>query len=316
MKKTVKSTLIYILSAVLLFCAASVSVSADSQSDKKHATGLIWDEDFATDMKKIDSVEHAEEYTEHRLGDINGDGKITASDARTCLRVSAKLEEINAFDSFAADVDSNGKITASDARTILRVSANLENMPVYKTEIYLDIGTVIGPFYAKPGYTWTFNSFYDGIELYKNFTAKNDDGSSIQYFILWSTSYGSYPVSFNLTDEKTGAVTEKVEALIYNNDNFYVKVGEQFKVSGIYTSDGGYSWKCTVEPSDDGITFDHDTILPPPPEDGGEPKDGEPAEEVFTFTANKAGDYVLHFEFIRPWETEAIREFYIDVSVK
>ena len=58
--------------------------------------------------------------------DVNGDGKITAADARLALRVSAKLtvfEDTNSF--FAADIDSNGKITAADARAILRKSAGL-----------------------------------------------------------------------------------------------------------------------------------------------------------------------------------------------
>ena len=59
-------------------------------------------------------------------GDLNGNGTISASEARTALRISAKLESADRLQTLAADVDYNGKVTASDARTILRVSARLE----------------------------------------------------------------------------------------------------------------------------------------------------------------------------------------------
>lgn len=60
------------------------------------------------------------------LGDIDGNGKIVASDARMVLRHSAKIELLNEEQAEAADVDANGKITAADARLILRVAAKLD----------------------------------------------------------------------------------------------------------------------------------------------------------------------------------------------
>lgn len=59
-------------------------------------------------------------------GDINKDGKITAADARTVLRISAKLEEILDENIPVADYNGDEKITAADARAILRKSAKLE----------------------------------------------------------------------------------------------------------------------------------------------------------------------------------------------
>jgi len=59
-------------------------------------------------------------------GDVTGDGKITASDARAALRISAKLEIPTEEQFIAADVNGDKKITASDARIILRVSAKLQ----------------------------------------------------------------------------------------------------------------------------------------------------------------------------------------------
>ncbi|MBQ8210390.1 MAG: leucine-rich repeat domain-containing protein [Clostridia bacterium] len=58
--------------------------------------------------------------------DVNGDGDITAADARLALRASATLEKLSGLAALAADVDANGSITAADARNILRKSAELE----------------------------------------------------------------------------------------------------------------------------------------------------------------------------------------------
>ncbi|MBR5497631.1 MAG: dockerin type I repeat-containing protein, partial [Clostridia bacterium] len=58
--------------------------------------------------------------------DVNSDGKITASDARLALRISANLHSPTVEERLAADYNLDGKVTASDARKILRKSANLE----------------------------------------------------------------------------------------------------------------------------------------------------------------------------------------------
>ena len=59
-------------------------------------------------------------------GDLNGDGKIQATDARIALRISARLETADETQNISGDVNKNGKIDASDARQILRVAASLE----------------------------------------------------------------------------------------------------------------------------------------------------------------------------------------------
>ena len=59
-------------------------------------------------------------------GDVDFNGKVTASDARTILRISAGLERDVTDDVIAvADTDKSGKITANDARNALRVAAGL-----------------------------------------------------------------------------------------------------------------------------------------------------------------------------------------------
>ena len=62
-----------------------------------------------------------------RAGDIDGDRKITAADARTALRIAVELS-VAADEIFPyADVDGDGKIKAEDARRILRAAVGLED---------------------------------------------------------------------------------------------------------------------------------------------------------------------------------------------
>ena len=60
------------------------------------------------------------------LGDANGDGKVSAADARMVLRFSAKLIKSEEINLTSADYNADGKISSSDARYILRHSAGLD----------------------------------------------------------------------------------------------------------------------------------------------------------------------------------------------
>ena len=59
-------------------------------------------------------------------GDIDGNGKVNAADARLALRISAKLESPTDLQIKAGDLDADGKISAKEARMILRFAARLE----------------------------------------------------------------------------------------------------------------------------------------------------------------------------------------------
>lgn len=67
-----------------------------------------------------------QEPVESMSGDLDGNRKITAADARLALRIAAKLETGNNHQLMVADMNKDGKITAADARKILRISAKLE----------------------------------------------------------------------------------------------------------------------------------------------------------------------------------------------
>jgi N-acetyl-anhydromuramyl-L-alanine amidase AmpD len=60
------------------------------------------------------------------LGDVDGDGKVTAADARLVLRAAVGLEILTGDALKAADLNKDGKITAADARLILRKAVGLE----------------------------------------------------------------------------------------------------------------------------------------------------------------------------------------------
>lgn len=57
------------------------------------------------------------------VGDADGDGRITAADARLILRAAVGLESISAE---VGDLDGDGRITASDARDALRLATEKE----------------------------------------------------------------------------------------------------------------------------------------------------------------------------------------------
>ena len=60
------------------------------------------------------------EYTFILKGDASPDGKITAGDARTILRIAAKLEQPDDVTKESADINSDGKVTSAEARSVLR----------------------------------------------------------------------------------------------------------------------------------------------------------------------------------------------------
>ena len=90
-----------------------------------YESGIIW---FETNhFSAYALVDESAEKPAIVKGDVNGDGQITAADARLVLRASAKLEVLTENEKLAADVVKDNNITAADARLILRVSAKLDS---------------------------------------------------------------------------------------------------------------------------------------------------------------------------------------------
>ncbi len=66
-----------------------------------------------------------------RKGDNNGDGMVTAEDARFALRTAVELETPTGWRLEACDVDGNEGVTAEDARVILRAAVEIEPLPLF-----------------------------------------------------------------------------------------------------------------------------------------------------------------------------------------
>ncbi len=60
------------------------------------------------------------------MGDVNGDGRVNARDARALLRYIAGLDESGTVNEAAADFNGDGRINARDARALLRSIAGLD----------------------------------------------------------------------------------------------------------------------------------------------------------------------------------------------
>lgn len=68
-------------------------------------------------------------YQVRAMGDADDDGKVNSSDARMVLRVSSRLDTMDAMSMQYCDVTGDKKISAADAREILRASAMLTTLP-------------------------------------------------------------------------------------------------------------------------------------------------------------------------------------------
>ena len=62
----------------------------------------------------------------YKKGDVDCNGTVSASDARTILRLASHLVTVTEEQEKLADYNSDNKITAADARYVLRVAAKLD----------------------------------------------------------------------------------------------------------------------------------------------------------------------------------------------
>ena len=67
------------------------------------------------------------------MGDVTGDGNVTAADARLILQVSSSSATISANQYVLGDVNGDAQITASDAQAILQYSSGvIDKLPIYE----------------------------------------------------------------------------------------------------------------------------------------------------------------------------------------
>ncbi len=95
-------------------------------TDETTTTQVPSTEETTTEPPEITTEKPSEINPDFMKGDVIGDKRITASDARAALRFAAKIDVPSAEQFRAADVNEDGKLNAMDARLILRVAAKLD----------------------------------------------------------------------------------------------------------------------------------------------------------------------------------------------
>ncbi|MBQ6419872.1 MAG: SH3 domain-containing protein [Clostridia bacterium] len=71
-----------------------------------------------------------------KYADLDADGHITATDARSALRISVGLDAADPAQKLAGDLNASGDVDAVDARLILRLSVDLENAETLMKKYY------------------------------------------------------------------------------------------------------------------------------------------------------------------------------------
>lgn len=82
------------------------------------------DTESLTTKNPEDTTAHPDEMV-IGMGDVDGDGRVTAADARQILRRAAQLITFTMEQDALANVDNDSNVTAADARIVLRYSAGL-----------------------------------------------------------------------------------------------------------------------------------------------------------------------------------------------
>jgi len=70
----------------------------------------------------------AYEYTDTIVGDVNGDGEVTAADASLVLKHIVGTRTLSPAEQDVADVTNNGTISALDAAWILQCSVGIREL--------------------------------------------------------------------------------------------------------------------------------------------------------------------------------------------
>lgn len=155
------------------------------------------------------------------LGDGNGDGQVTAMDARLALCYAAGLEELTDEQIKALDLSKDAKVSAIDARMILRQVAGLSNDIDVDSEEMLSILRVFGYEYdAEQNVYYTslnawqrnfgFTDLYDSAAVYTNMWYQTLKIDFEYQDLLWRLQWwkGQYGV---LEGAEMGVYTKKPE---------------------------------------------------------------------------------------------------------
>ena len=167
-------------------------------------------------------------------GDVNGDGKVAAADARMILQVVAELKEKSLIKNFDnADVDVDGVLRATDARKILQIIAELDNEPS-ETPVYpheSDVAAWAEVFnketakLSNSSYKWERTCNYVGNLKVTGVSAGLIQPTVDKFLGIGSTNgtnadagkYGLVAMKLTADDIKTVRVTDDAATIVINN---------------------------------------------------------------------------------------------------
>lgn len=120
---------------------------------------------YAEDMTAAQKIE----YYRSILGDVDRNGEVDVSDARTALRIAVGLEtDVSAEAEESADLDASGDVAVDDARNILRCAVGLSgfDIPVSKDDVveyYVETANKVKQDY--PGFSGKYTSVCPTIKV-------------------------------------------------------------------------------------------------------------------------------------------------------
>lgn len=178
------------------------------------------DYNYAVNMVK----EETELQKESRLFtfDVNGDGSVSASDAREALRASVGLQKLNMPSLKAIGVTDEKDITASVARNILRTAVGLDNAPrfIVSTENE-DDKIIIGPLKCNgsAGFCWELTGETEEFTVEeKSYGAYSlDIGDTVNYYYIFTPKKkGLFDLTLTYKDHKTSETVSEFHLEIRN----------------------------------------------------------------------------------------------------
>lgn len=211
--------LISLFMCIILIVFSFIPVFAVTINGKDYGMGLIpesW-EDIIDD----ESENTYFTFATVRTGDVNGDGKVSAVDARHCLQlVAGKQLDISIKQEKTADVNRDGNISAIDARAILHMALGMKTVDTVATT-ELDWGLIIGPLQTAGSgkYLWECEINVDGLSVEQKCFYVPDDpefvgGPSNQYFIFTPEKIGTYTIRFELSDPKQTEILDEFNVIL------------------------------------------------------------------------------------------------------
>ena len=210
--------LISLIMSFVLVCLCVVSATAVTENGD-YSTGLIpesWENIINDDSENTFSA-----FATARMGDVNGDGKISAVDARQCLQLAANRQlDISSKQEKAADVNCDRNINVIDARTILQMAAGeVKKDTVVTTNS--DWGVIIGPLQSSGStpYSWECEECLEGLSVERKSFIVSDDPEIIggpvnQYFIFTPEKTGTYTITLKYTKVNQAEVLDEINVIL------------------------------------------------------------------------------------------------------